>query len=188
MAWKTPKIREPLDESGLFNYALGSLGRRMRTVAELRRLLKTRVEKGETGDAKIDVVLRRLHELRYLDDKAFATDYTRLRQEGAKLGRRRVQQDLQRKGVAEEVVANTLDAAYGEVNEENLAAAFVEKKRMRKPANEKESARVVRRLLAAGFSLGTAYKLLRRWDVHGELSQAFTEVDEDAAAPELLDE
>ena len=184
MEFQKPKTREPLDESGLFNYALSALGRRMRTVAELRRLLKTRVEKGDTSDTKIDAVLRRLHELRYLDDKAFATDYTRLRQEGAKLGRRRVQQDLQRKGVAEEVVSTTLDAAYGEVNEEELAAAFVERKRMRKPANEKESARIVRRLLAAGFSLGTAYKLLRRWDVHGELAEAFVEVDEDAAPPE----
>ena len=104
-------------------------------------------------------------ERQYLDDSAFATDYTRLRQEGAKFGRRRVQQDLQRKGVDGELVATTLDAAYENVDEAALARQFLERKRMKKPANEKESARVMRRLVAAGFSLGTVYKLLRSWDV-----------------------
>ena len=104
MAWKAPKVREPLDEAALYEYALGALGRRMRTAAELRRQMKTRVEKGETGEAKVDAVLDRLKERGYLNDEAFAADYTRLRQEGAKFGRRRVQQDLQRKGVNGEVV------------------------------------------------------------------------------------
>ena len=168
MAWKTPKVREPLDEAALMEYALGALARRMRTVAELRRLMKTRVEKGERGDARIEAVLERMLERKYLDDEAFAADYTRLRQEGAKFGRRRVQQDLQRKGVNGEVVATALDTAYEHVNEEALAREFLERKRMKKPANEKESARVVRRLIAAGFSLGTAYKLLRNWGVAEE--------------------
>ncbi len=168
MAWKAPRAREPLDEAALYEYAIGALGRRMRTVAELRRLMLPRVEKGETGAAKADAVLARLKEQRYLDDQAFAVDYTRLRQEGSKLGRRRVQGDLQRKGVHGELVAATLDEAYGQIDEATLARQFIERKRMRKPENEKESARVVRRLLAAGFSLGTAYKLLRAWEVPEE--------------------
>jgi regulatory protein len=165
MAWKTPRVREPLDEPALYDYALGALGRRMRTVAELRRLMRPRVEPGEAGHARVETVLARLLERGYLNDTAFAADYTRLRQEGAKFGRRRVQQDLQRKGVDGEVVATTLDTAYENVNDEELAKQFLDRKRMKKPANEKESARVVRRLIAAGFSLGTAYKVLRNWNL-----------------------
>ncbi len=165
MAWKAPKLREPLDEAALYEYALGALGRRMRTVAELRRLMKTRVEKGDTGAARVEAVLERLRMQRYLDDASFAADYTRLRQEGAKFGRRRVQQDLQRKGVDGEVVATALDQAYEHVDETALARQFLERKRMRKPENEKESARVMRRLVAAGFSLQAVYKVLRSWDI-----------------------
>ncbi len=183
MAWKTRTPREPLNEPALYEYAIGALGRRMRTVAELRRLMLPRVEKGETGTAKIDAVLRRLGEQRYLDDRAYAVDYTRVRQEGAKLGRRRVQQDLQRKGVDGELVAATLDQAYGQVNEVELARQFAERKRMRKPENEKETARAVRRLLSGGFSLGTAYKLLREWNVRDEALAAVERVEDEDAPP-----
>ena len=184
MAWKATKPREPLEEAALYEYAIGALGRRMRTVAELRRLMRTRVEKGETGEAKMEAILERLLAQRYLDDQAFAVDYTRLRQEGAKFGRRRVQQDLQRKGVDGELVASTLENAYENVNEEELARQFLERKRMKKPANEKESARVMRRLVAAGFSLRTVYAILRQWDVSDEVLAAV----EQAELPERSDD
>ncbi len=183
MAFKTRAPREPLDEPRLYDYAVGALGRRMRTVAELRRLMVPRVEKGETGTAKIDAVLRRLADQRYLDDRTYAADYTRLRQEGAKLGRRRVQQDLQRKGVDGEVVSATLDRAYEGMDEVELARQFAERKRMRKPENEKETARAVRRFLGAGFSLGSAYKLLRRWEAPDEALAMLEQVEDGDALP-----
>jgi regulatory protein len=168
MAWAKPKIREPLEVPALYEYAVGALARRMRTVAELRRMMQLRVEKGETGAVKIDAVIERLQAQRYLDDRTFAADYTRLRQEGAKFGRRRVQNDLQRKGVAGELVAETLEAAYAQVDELGLARQYLERKRVKKPGNEKESARVLRLLVRGGFSLPTAYKALRSWDVRDE--------------------
>ncbi len=165
MPFKPPKAREPLTEAELYEYAVGALGRRMRTVAELRRLLRGRVEQCESGEARIDAVLHRLQEQNYIDDRAFAAYYARLRQEGAKFGRRRVQQDLQQKGVDGELIASTLDAAYEHVSEQALARQFLDRKRTRKPANEKESARVLRLLVRGGFSLGTAFKVLKSWDV-----------------------
>jgi regulatory protein len=177
MPWKTSKPREPLDEAALYEYAVGALGRRMRTVAELRRQMRTRVEKGETGEARIEAVVERLKAQRYLDDQAFAADYTRLRQEGAKFGRRRVQQDLQRKGVDGELVTTTIETAYENVDEEALARQFLERKRMRKPENEKESARVVRRLVSGGFSIGTAYKILKNWGVGEAVLAAVEGID-----------
>jgi regulatory protein len=59
-------------------------------------------------------------------------------------------------------------ARYGETNEEALAREHLERKRIKKPENERETARVVRRLMAAGFATGTITKILRRWDVAEE--------------------
>ena len=38
MAFQRAKQREPVGEAGLFEYAVGALSRRMRTVRDLRRL------------------------------------------------------------------------------------------------------------------------------------------------------
>ncbi len=140
----------------------------MRSEADLRRLMKTRVEPGERGDAAIAAALARLRQHGYLDDAAFAETYARLRQQNEKLGVRRVRQDLQQKGVGRELIAETLEARYGSTNEEALAREHLERKRIRKPENEKETARVMRRLVAAGFSTGVIYKILRQWDVPDE--------------------
>ena len=140
----------------------------MRTEADLRRLMNARVEPGERGQAIIETVIARLREYGYLDDAAFAETYARLRQENQKLGQRRVRQDLQQKGVNPELIAETLEARYGQTNEETLAREHLERKRIRKPENEKETARVMRRLVTAGFSTGIIYKILRQWEVSDE--------------------
>jgi regulatory protein len=151
----------------------------MRSEAELRRLMHSRVEPGERGEAAIAAVLVRLREYGYLDDAAFAETYARLRQENEKLGVRRVRQDLQQKGVKPELIAETLEARYGQTNEEALARQHLERKRIRKPENEKETARVMRRLVAAGFSTGVIYKILRQWNVPDEALAALDNLDEE---------
>ena len=140
----------------------------MRSEAELRRLIERRAEPGERGAAAIAQAIARLREHGYLDDAAFAETYARLRQEDEKLGQRRVAQDLRQKGVHNTLIAETLDARYGQTNEETLAREHLERKRLRKPENEKETARVMRRLVAAGFSTGVIFKILRQWDVPDE--------------------
>jgi regulatory protein len=157
------KPREPLTEAALFDYATASLGRRAQTVAELKRKLRTRVEAGETGEQKIAAVVAKLKDYKFLNDTSFAAEYTRLRQESDKLGRRRVQQGLMQKGVHPELVTSTLEAGYENVNEEQLARAYIERKRMAQPKDKKEAARTVRRLIAAGFAPPTVFKVLRKW-------------------------
>jgi regulatory protein len=178
-ARKTAKPRSFLNEAGLYDYAVKTLGRAMRSEAELRRLMKTRVEAGERGDAAIAAALVRLREHGYLDDAAFAETYARLRQENEKLGVRRVRQDLQQKGVGTELIAETLDARYAQTNEEALAREHLERKRLHKPENGKETARIMRRLVAAGFSTGVIYKILRQWDVPDEALAALDNLDEE---------
>lgn len=156
----------------------------MRTEAELRRLMKARVEPGERGEAVVEAVIARLKEQRYLDDQSYAETYARLRKDNEKLGQRRVRQNLQQKGVSPGLINETIEVRYAGSNEEALAREHLEKKRIRKPENEKETARVMRRLVAAGFSTGVIYKILRQWDVSEEALSALESVDVDGGGGE----
>jgi regulatory protein len=168
----------PLDETTLHEYAVKALGRRMRTESELRRLMQAKVEREESGAAKVATVLARLKEYGYLDDVNFAETYARLRQQNEKLGARRVRLALGQKGVAAGTVNEVIEARYGPIDEEVLAREHLERKRIRKPENEKETARVMRRLVTAGFSTTAIYKILRQWDVPGEALAALENLEE----------
>ena len=87
--------------------------------------------------------------------------------------------DLKAKGVATPLVEQTLADRYANTNEEALAREHLERKRIRKPENEKETARIMRRLVAAGFSTGVIYKILRQWDVPDEALAALDNMDEE---------
>jgi len=177
---RAKKKAEPLNEAGLYDYAVKALGRSMRSESELRRLMRDRVENGERGEAIITAVVARLREYGYLDDAAFAETYARLRQQNEKLGQRRVTQALNQKGIAAETVREAVDARYADTNEETLAREHLERKRIKKPENPKETARVMRRLVTAGFSTGVIYKILRQWDVPDEALVALDNLDEDS--------
>jgi len=184
MPFARPKKSEPLEEAQLHEYALKSLGRRMRTEADLRKSLAAKVEPGETGAAKVNTVIQRLKEYGYLDDAGFAETYTRLRQENQKFGQRRVKQDLQQKGVPKAIADEAIATRYEDINEETLARQHLERKRIKKPENEKETARIMRRLIAAGFSTGVISKVLRQWDIPDESLTALENLDEEPAADE----
>jgi regulatory protein len=171
MPFRARSRPEPLDEAALYQYAVGALARQMRTVAELKRLMSRRVEQGEVGESKMAAVVARLADQRYLDDRAFASTYTRLRQENQSFGKRRVQQELTRKGVQSELVASTLETAYAQVSEEELVRRYVARKRIKKPQDEKETARLVRRLVGAGFSFAIISTLLKSWKLDLDLPE-----------------
>jgi len=154
------------------------LGQQMRTVAEVRRLLRRRVEKSEAGEAIVEAVVARLLSRKYLDDAGYAEDYTKLRQENASFGKRRVEQDLMRKGVHAEVIGKTLAAAYEDVNEEELARRHLERKRVKKPVDEKQAARVMRMLVRGGFSTGVIFRILKRWNVSEGALEGLESVEE----------
>jgi regulatory protein len=167
----------PLDAARLFDYAVKSLGRAMRTEAGMRRLMKARVEPDEHGDAVVEAVILRLKEYGYLDDVSFAETYARLRQENEKFGERRVRQDMKQKGVPDVLIAETLEARYGQTDEVSLARAHLDRKRLKKPENDKEIARIMRRLIAAGFSTTAIRTVLRQWEVPDEALSAMENLD-----------
>ncbi len=165
MPFRAHRKSEPLDEAALYQYAVGALGRQMRTVAELKRLMSRRVEEGEAGASKIAAVVERLADQHYLDDTAFASTYTRLRQENQSFGKRRVQRELARKGVESALVSSTLEAAYQNLPEADLVRQYIARKRIQKPQDDKQAARLVRRLVAAGFSFPVITAQLKNWDI-----------------------
>ncbi len=164
MAFGRPK--KLFTEAELYEYALGALGRRMRSVAELKRLLRNRVEADtELGQALVELIIRRLKDNGFLNDAKYAAAYSSFRRDNEKYGRRRVVTDLKAKGVHGEVIEKAVDSVYDEVNEEKLARDYLRRKRLAKPKNQKEAARIFRQLMRAGFGSKTIFTLLKKWDV-----------------------
>ncbi len=168
MAFKRPK--KITDESALYDYAVEALGRRMRSVAELKRLLRRRVE--PDAEPLIEAVVARLKERKYLNDSAYASAYCSYRKENEKFGRRRVITDLKARGVHAEVIEKAVTASYDGVDEEKLAREFLRRKRFVKPADQRQAARIFRTLVRAGFGTRTIIRILKQWDVEDEVITA----------------
>jgi regulatory protein len=163
-------------EAELYEYALGALGRRMRTVAELKRLLRSRVDTDtEYGKTLIELVVRRLKDNGYLNDAKFAAAYSAFRRDNEKYGRRRIITDLKVKGVVGEILEKAVNDSFAEVDEEKQAREYLRRKRLKKPQDKKQAARIFRQLIRAGFGSKTIFKILRNWDVDDETLSTFEE-------------
>jgi len=173
MAFSRPK-KKSYTEDELYEYAVAALARRMRTVAELKRLMRVRVEDAESeyGQTLIDLIIRRLKDQGYLNDAQFAVSYSSLRRDNQKFGRRRVITELKAKGVRAEMIDSAVGSAFEEVNEEKQARAYLRKKRMEKPKDRKQAARIFRQLIRAGFGTKTIVTILKNWDVDDDMLSA----------------
>ena len=157
-------------EGELYEYAVGALGRRMRSIAELKRLLRRRVDAdSEIGKTLVELVIRRLKDQGYLNDAKYAAAYSSFRRDNEKFGRRRVLTELKVKGVHGEVIEKAVDAAFAEVDEEKQAREYLRRKRLKKPDNKKDTAKIFRQLMRAGFGAKTVFRILRTWDVDEEM-------------------
>src|SRR5215469_4072021 len=105
-------------EAELYEYGVGALGRHMRSVAELKRLLRQRVDmESEIGRTLVELVIRRLKDQGYLNDAKYAAAYSAFRRDNEKFGRRRIVTELKAKGVHGEVLEKAVDDAFAEVSE-----------------------------------------------------------------------
>ena|ERR1700678_999520 len=173
MAFSRPK-KKPYSEDQLYEYAVGALARRMRTVAELKRLMRARVEDGESeyGQTLIELVIRRLKDQGYLNDTQYAAYYSSLRRDNLKFGKMRVVTELKTRGVHASVIEKTVEAAYEGVSDEKQAREYLRKKRLQKPKDQKQTARIFRQLARAGFGTKTIFTILKKWDVDEETLSA----------------
>ena len=83
--------------------------------------------------------------------------------------------DLKSKGVHGDLIDKAVDLAYDEVNEEKQARDYLGRKRLRKPRDQKQAARIFRQLMRAGFGAKTIFTILKKWDVDEETLSALEE-------------
>lgn len=134
-----------------YDRALNMLAFRGRASRELARSLE---RKGEPR-VLVSRAIERLTEQGLLDDSAFAESFTRAKVLGAQQSRRRVQQDLARKGVAREVS----DAAIATVFEEEQVdqRQIVEQAARKKLASLRKLEPMVRRRRLYAFLARRGY-------------------------------
>jgi regulatory protein len=176
MAFSRPKRRQYSEEE-MYEYAVGALARRMRTVAELKRLMRARVEEPESEYAEtlVELVIRRLKDQGYLNDSKYAAYYSSMRRDNQKVGRMRVITELKTRGVHASVIEKAIEDTYVGVNEEKQAREYLRKKRLEKPKDQKQTARIFRQLARAGFGMKTIFTILKKWDVDEETLSALEE-------------
>src|ERR1035441_2062853 len=105
------RARKTYDRESLYEYAVGALARQMRTVAEIKRLMRNRVKEQEHGELLVEMAVARLKEQKYLNDTSYAENYSRFRKENEKFGRLRVIQELKIKGVHGDIIDSLVSAA-----------------------------------------------------------------------------
>src|SRR5580765_7651988 len=166
MTFSRPKRRQ-YSEDELYEYAVASLARRMRTVAELKRQMRARIEEPESEYAEtlVELVIRRLKDQGYLNDSKYAAYYSSMRRDNQKVGRMRVVTELKTRGVHASVIDKAIEDTYVGVNEEKQAREYLRKKRLEKPKDQKQTARIFRQLVQAGFRSKTIFTILKQWDV-----------------------
>ena len=101
-----------------YERALGMLEARARGVVELRRLL---LRKGEP-EADVDEAIERLQRTGLLNDPNYARQFARSKALGAGHSRRRLQQELTKRGVAREVSDTAIEAVFDEEGVDEAAS------------------------------------------------------------------
>jgi regulatory protein len=108
--------------------ALDMLEARIRGVEELRRLL---IKKGEPA-ADVDVAIERLRANGVLDDATFARQLTRSKALGPGLSRRRIQQELSKRGVSRDISAEAIEEVFEDEGvDEEASIERVARKKLR---------------------------------------------------------
>ncbi|MES2180460.1 MAG: regulatory protein RecX [Gemmatimonadota bacterium] len=122
----TERIAREHAQLKVYDRAIAMLAFRGRSATELARAL---VRKGE-DKALVDCAIEKLTEQGFLDDAAFARSFTRAKVLGANQSRRRVQQQLARKGIARDVSDDAIDTVFDEegVDQRALVEAAARKK------------------------------------------------------------
>jgi regulatory protein len=111
-----------------YDRALNMLAARGRASAELRRLL---IRKGEPADS-VDIAIERLVSVGFLDDAAFARQFARSKGVSGGLSRRRLQQELGRRGVDRETGSEAIETVFTDEGvDEEAAIERVARKKLR---------------------------------------------------------
>ena len=153
-----------LDAGKLLDYALRTLSGRAHSLGELREKLRRRSEKPEN----VDEVMLKLKDSGYLNDRRYAEGFAAARLQNEGHGRMRVMRDLRQHRVAPKLAEQVIEQTFRETDETQLVEAYLARKYRSKVlatflADDKNLASAFRRLRYAGFSAGTAIRVLKRY-------------------------
>lgn len=167
------------DRSGLWEYALRTLGSRAQSSGEMRAKLSRRADRQED----VEDVMRQLREYGYLNDARFAESFAAARLENQKFGQTRVRRDLRQRRVAATMAEQTVAKVYRDVDETALIEEWIRRKYRHAPREglfqeDRELASAYRRLLHAGFRSGDILKVLKRIASRPERLDEFEPPDE----------
>jgi regulatory protein len=175
MTKRKPKL---FQENELFNFAIRALGGRAHSTGDLREKLRRLAARAED----VDLVLAKLKDIGYLDDRRFAESYAASRLENEGLGKMRVLRDLRQRRVAPQLAEQVTEKTYQETDEGALIEEFLKRKYRGKKLGEflreeKNLAAAYRRLRYAGFAAGASIRVLKRYAQQAEELEAL-EVEE----------
>src|SRR5215207_4029647 len=122
------ELREAAGALATYDRALGLLAANARSARDLRRRL---LQKGEV-EAHVDAAIERLTAAGYVNDADYARQFARSRLLGAGTSKRRLKQELYRKGVGGAVVDEAVAEVVDEENvDEEATAERAARKRLR---------------------------------------------------------
>ena len=111
-----------------YDRALNMLAARGRASADLRRVL---IRKGEPAD-RVTIAIERLERAGFIDDASYARQFTRSKGVGGGLSKRRVQQELAKRGVARDVSDEAIETVFVEEGvDEEASIERVARKKLR---------------------------------------------------------
>lgn len=141
-------VREELSKAK--NYSLNLLTYRPRSIKEI----KDKLSKKEYPEVIIELVIEELKSLNFLDDLQFAELWTKSRLLGKPVGKRRLEQELYRKGIAEDIITKVSASAYASEKEAALALELAKKwvKKNRTLSSQTAQRRLYGYLGRRGFS------------------------------------
>ncbi|MGK2933334.1 MAG: regulatory protein RecX [Solirubrobacterales bacterium] len=138
--------------------ALGAIGRKERTVAEMRTWLAER----EIEPDEIDRVVNFLIENEALNDRKFAFEFTSDKREISGWGQTRIRETLRKRGMPEELIREALAGDTGE-SEVDRAARLLDE-READLSDDRGRSRALGLLSRRGYSAEEAYAAIRRFD------------------------
>ena len=111
-----------------YDRALNMLAARGRASADLRRVL---IRKGEPAD-RVTIAIERLERAGFVDDASYARQFTRSKGVGGGLSKRRVQQELAKRGIARDVSDEAIETVFIEEGvDEEASIERVARKKLR---------------------------------------------------------
>jgi len=154
---------QPADPGTRLQHALDLsyryLGRRDRTVAEIRRHLEAK----QVEPATVDAAVAELQDQGYLDDARFAQRFAEDRRALDAWGAERIERKLRDVGVAPEHIAAALSAQSAD-DERDAAIALLRRRLSAPPNDDRSRERALGLLVRRGYDLELAYDAVRAFE------------------------